>query len=231
MRFWFLALLLVSLAFSSSILIVMDASGSMEDLLPSGEAKIDAAKDAANSFIQSSTSDEIAVMEFSGCSDTYDSPDPLRGDIRVIQGFTTDKSLLRQAVNSIEPYGDTPIAASLEEAVEYFRLQNRQNGIIILLTDGEETCGGDAEEAAALAYDQGYAVVNVIAYDLDEGALEDARRIATAGGGNVYTADNPEELQQAFTRAGSQSTYCIPIFVFALTGFLVLREKKASDKN
>lgn len=222
MRLGIFLLLLISLAFSKPVLLVVDASGSMNDPLETGEAKIDAAKTAAQNFVEKSSGSEIGVMQFSYCTDIYGPPDPLQGDVRIVEGFTTDKSALNDAIESIYAEGDTPIAYALEEAVAYFESRNKRDGIIVLLTDGEETCGGDPEAAAEAAYSQGYAVINVIAYDLDPSALEYAQRIARAGGGNVYTAETQQELESALSQAtGSSFPCCFPLFLFGIVGFFV----------
>lgn len=215
-----LLILLASVAFSNSILIVVDASGSMDDPLPSGEIKIDAAKLAAKNFIDSSQGSELAVMRFSYCGDR--TPDPSKGDIRIVQQLTTNKQYLKNAIDSISVAGDTPIAAALDEAVEYFRQNNRKNGIIILLTDGEETCNGDPVSAARTAYEHGYAVINIIAYNLSSEGLRKAEAIAQAGGGKMYSAENQRELEQAFAQASAPSSQvcALPAFVFAAIGCL-----------
>ncbi len=229
MKAFVFLILTLSLVFSAPVVLVIDSSGSMEDPLPSGEIKIDAAKDAAKGFISGSSS-EVAVMQFSGCTDTYSDPDPMNGEIRVIQGFTTDKLMLTRAIDGISPYGDTPIYAAIQEAVAYLNSEAKQNGVIVLLTDGEETCyGGDPAEAAAYAYSNGYAVVNVVAYDLSESALADAQRIATSGGGKVYTANAPAELEQALQQAsgstGDTVACCVPVLIFGFVGLFVLTQK------
>ncbi|MFH1471099.1 MAG: VWA domain-containing protein, partial [Candidatus Micrarchaeota archaeon] len=106
----FLFSLLAGLATAGSYLIIMDASGSMDDYLDSGQTKMEAAKEAATEFVDASQGNEIAVMQFDTCDDDGD---PMTGTIKVIEGFTTDKEDLRSAINSITPGGETPIAEAL----------------------------------------------------------------------------------------------------------------------
>lgn len=229
MRYLLALILLASFAFAKPVLLVMDISGSMDDALASGETKIDAAKQAAARFISNSQGTEIGLMKFSYCTDTYDAPDPAQGDIRIVEDFTTDKTALQSSVSSLYAAGDTPIAAALEEAVVYFQQKGKRDGVIILLSDGEETCGGDPEAAAKRAYDEGYAVVNVIAYDIDPTQLEYAERIARAGGGKMYTAANQAELESALTQASGSSSFpcCFPTLILgSLVGLVVLQRRK-----
>ncbi|RLG18525.1 hypothetical protein DRN67_04070, partial [Candidatus Micrarchaeota archaeon] len=106
------------LATAGSYLIIIDASGSMDEYLESGQTKIAAAKSAAKSFIDKSGSNQIAIMRFSYCNDDGD---PLSGDIRVTQEFTTDKDDLKDAVDDIVTGGDTPIAEAIVEGREYIK--------------------------------------------------------------------------------------------------------------
>ena len=60
----FAMLLLLGFASAGSYLIIIDASYSMDDSLPSGQTRIEAAKEAAIAFVNASSGNEIAVMKF-----------------------------------------------------------------------------------------------------------------------------------------------------------------------
>jgi Mg-chelatase subunit ChlD len=75
--------------------------------------------------------------------------------------------------------------------------------LIILVTDGEETCGGDAEAAIRELVAQGIDVhVNIVGFALDDEALKDTfERWARIGNGVYVDAANAEELATAVETA------------------------------
>ena len=226
MRKLLFAILLMGILFADSFLIVIDASTSMEDYLEGTYiSRIDAAKKVAKEFINaSSTSDELGIMKFYGCGSEVKTkpPDPYSGDIKVIQTFTSDKTALYGAVDSIRTGGWTPIAGALREAVAYFKSVNKKNGVIILITDGEENCYGDPVEIAKQACNEGISVVNVIGYTLNQSQMEAARKIANAGCGKFYTANNELELKQALFQASQKDNTLLYLGIGAVVVVLIL---------
>lgn len=197
MLFLVLGLAFVSFA-QGPYLLVIDASGSMDDFMPgSEETKMDVAKTAAKSFVDK-TSGEIGIVVFEDCD--YDE-DPYTGDIRLAQSFTTDKVLLKSRIDELEPRWDTPIADALAESKSYIE-SSKGRGTIILITDGEETCGGDPVDVAGQIYNNNIGTVHVVGYLIGGEAEAKARLIAAAGGGNYYSANSTVELKQALADIG-----------------------------
>jgi hypothetical protein len=96
----------------------------------------------------------------------------------------------------------TPIAESLRLATGDLAGAQGQK-IVVLLTDGEETCGGDpAREIQALAA-QGLDVrVNIVGFAVEDEVLEDTfREWARLGSGQYFDAVGAEELGQAVEQA------------------------------
>jgi Ca-activated chloride channel homolog len=50
-------------------------------------------------------------------------------------------ALILQEVNALNPAGKTPLTAAVEQAAEVLDYRNKP-GLIVVITDGEETCGG-----------------------------------------------------------------------------------------
>jgi Ca-activated chloride channel homolog len=133
------------------IQLVLDLSGSMYEKLESGEPKIDAARLVLTDFISSLPHDNLNVglrvygattgaMDAGACEDSQ---------LAVgMQGV--DKDTLLGIVSTTNPKGATPIAYSLQQAVADFQgISAEAEKIIVLVTDGEESCGGDAERVAS----------------------------------------------------------------------------------
>jgi len=213
-----LMLFLVStLSAASSTILILDASGSMDSTAPgSSDRKIEVAKDAAYTLLDNVNSgDEMALIVFYDCN-----------DIQTVVDYTTDMSALRSALSPIEPDSSTPIGRSITYAANYAQSSGRPNSNIIILTDGEETC--DSQSAAVAAAQNatsygGVKVINVVGFDIQGStagkSLED---IATAGGGQYYSANDSAQLANSLTQAytgGSDSSCCGSA---ALTSFVLL---------
>jgi hypothetical protein len=123
-----------SLPGGRDILIVFDASGSMGDIISSGETKIDVAKKAVDGFLDGlASSDRVGLIVFYDCD-----------NIQTKVHFTKNHDSVSTALKYVYPDGGTPIADSLTYAWNYLK-QNANSGnswYIILFTDGKDTCGG-----------------------------------------------------------------------------------------
>ena len=119
-----------------SIVILMDASGSMKD-----NQKIQKAKRSAIETIQNmSSQDELSFWIFSDC-----------GNVRMVQGFTSETKNLIQAVQSIEPQSGTPLALGIRQGGNYLLKEAaNEEKILVVLSDGEESCEGDPQAEAQL---------------------------------------------------------------------------------
>jgi len=184
------------------ILIVFDASGSMEYTTQSGERKIDVAKDAVNDFLGELTSDDrVALCVFYGCD-----------DIQIKADFTYDHTAISNAIRDIEPASGTPIEDALLYAWDYFKINGDKSHLwyIVIFTDGEETCEGDPCSAVDVISSQSQAYVNVPVFtvgfliDPDSQAEKDLKCIAEKSGGEYFPAPSPKELEEAFKKVAEE---------------------------
>ena len=82
-------------------------------------------------------------------------------------------------------------------------LQQVRSGkqMIILISDGEETCDGDPVSAIKKLRKMGIDVdTHVIGFDLDKAQAEQMQAIAAAGKGQYYDAKDADELKDALLR-------------------------------
>lgn len=187
------------------IVIVFDASGSMEELTDSGETKIDAAKEAVIEYLNGLTSDDrVALIVFYDCQ-----------DIEVEADFTYDHRLVSARVSSITTQGDTPIRDSLLAAWDYLKVNGNINHswYIVIFTDGGETCNyfydpcEVAERIASESSSYRQTPVYTIGFMIEGSqAEEDLTCIADTTGGEYFSADSPEELKEAFEKIDSGIT-------------------------
>ena len=108
-------------------------------------------------------------------------------------------------VRSLAPAGRTPLTEAVRMAAEVLDFP-RKPGEIVLVTDGEETCGGDPCALAQKLHAQGgHLTVHVIGYrtrDSTEGAgYLKARCLADETGGTYSSTETSDDLVRALRRA------------------------------
>lgn len=115
------------------------------------------------------------------------------------------KSIM-SVVNAINPAGKTPLAAAVKQAAEVLNYRTEQ-GVIVLLTDGEETCGGTPCDLGKLLKVTGRKLtVHVIGYQLrafrwtGPQSFLDVKCLAEETGGLYITAENRADLVEAFRK-------------------------------
>lgn len=117
-----------------SVCILIDASGSMKD-----NNKMEQAKASAARVLQRiAAGTEVCLIVFYDC-----------GRIVVEHAFTTDPAPLLAILPRIQPSGGTPLAAATTFAKAY--MHKHASGAtldLVILSDGEESCGGDPVAAA-----------------------------------------------------------------------------------
>jgi Ca-activated chloride channel family protein len=110
---------------------------------------------------------------------------------------------IMSVVNALNPAGKTPLVDAVKQAAGVLDYQ----GVVVLLTDGEETCGGAPCELGKLLKATGRRLtVHVIGYQLRAfrwtGAQSflDVKCLAEETGGLYITAENRQDLIQAFEK-------------------------------
>lgn len=107
-------------------------------------------------------------------------------------------------VDKVQPAGRTPLTESIRNAADI--LEYRHNpSVIVLLTDGEETCGGKpCELAEALMSDAADLTIHVIGYRHRDaaglGAVFGARCLAERSGGLYLSVETEDELVEALRK-------------------------------
>jgi Ca-activated chloride channel homolog len=128
------------------------------------------------------------------------------GQCNVVLDFRPMPNAAQQimsVVNAINPAGKTPLVEAVKQAAKVLDYQ----GVVVLLTDGEETCGGAPCELGKLLKATGESLtVHVIGYQLTgfswTGAqsILDVQCLAAETGGLYITAKNRQDLIEAFEK-------------------------------
>ena len=175
------------------IVLVLDASGSMDDDMTGGK-RIDALKNAANAFIDeiatqnASISDaskqhQVSIVKFAGNkteqvgNDTYRDGRYKYNYSQVMKNMTecneTTKSSFKGTINAINPAGATNAAAGMELAQGQTSNRDDAKKIVIFFTDGTPTTqsdfsdevASDAVTAAKAMKDKGASVYTIGIFD------------------------------------------------------------------
>ena len=175
------------------IVLVLDASGSMDDDMTGGK-RIDALKNAANAFIDeiatqnASISDaskqhQVSIVKFAGeksnkvGNDTYREGRYTYNYSQVMKNMTacseTTKSSFKDTINAIKPAGATNAAAGMELAQGQTSNRADAKKIVIFFTDGTPTTqsefsngvASDAIAAAKAMKDAGASVYTIGIFD------------------------------------------------------------------
>lgn len=132
-----------------SVQLILDVSGSMWLNLESGDTKIDAAKTVLIDFIGGLPSDSLNMgLRLYGATVSGIDAGACTDSQLVIPIDGLNKGGLINTVQSTDPKGGTPIVYALSEAIKDFdAVPDDAQKLIILVTDGAESCGEDLDVA------------------------------------------------------------------------------------
>jgi von Willebrand factor type A domain len=182
-----------------AIELILDASGSMLQRI-GGKRRIEIAKDvlsaAVGEHIPAGTPLALRVFgdkEANSCRTDLEIP------MRPLDPAAVTRTL--QGVNAMN-LAKTPIADSLARVASDLR-QAKGRRVVVLVTDGEETCGGDPEKVLEDFEARGVDVsLNIVGFAIDDSDLQEQfRSWAELGGGQYFSARDEEGLSGALTKA------------------------------
>jgi hypothetical protein len=178
--------------------VILDASGSMLEQLGS-ERRIDIAKrtlrNLTNQVIPEGTTFALRVfgIEPSSCQSELE-----------IAPRALDRAAVAGKIDALtaKSKAKTPIAASLEK-VSADLSEVHGERLVILLTDGQETCGGNPAATIEKLMKQGINVrLNIVGFAVDDRKTAALfRQWSSAGGGTYFDARSAASLDAAFTQA------------------------------
>ena len=180
------------------IQLILDASGSMYGKLPAGGTRISAAKDVLSSFINKLPTDPSlnVGLRIYGANTVAGSAEACTDSKLVLPMKGLERAALQEAVTRTKPKGSTPIAYSLEQAARDFPTDNSRK-LIVLVTDGQESCRGDLKKALEAFKARGIEVdLRIIGIDLDMSAQKSFEGI-----GKFENAISSADLASALGRA------------------------------
>jgi Mg-chelatase subunit ChlD len=179
--------------------IILDASGSMNGEID-GRRKIDIAHEALVALVGKLPDSTNVALRAYGHRKSSDC-----SDVELLTPLgALDRSALTAQINAVNPAqkGMTPIGASLEQVAQ--DLQGAQGDVlVVLVSDGDETCDGDpAQVATRIHADNPKIRFDVIGFNV--GPEEWRTRlsgIAQGGSGSYFDAKDAAQLVDALQQA------------------------------
>lgn len=188
------------------ILLMLDASGSMNGSDPSGSTKMEAAKKALGNAVGALPPEAQVGLRVYGATQPGGKPTPEAcADTQLVHPIgPLDKAALTTAINGFTARGETPIAYSLEQAAGDLGADGQRH--IILVSDGEESCVPDPCDAVRSVVAQGIGLrIDTVGFGVDDVARNQLRCIADAAGGTYYDAKDADELESSLRRLSTRA--------------------------
>jgi Ca-activated chloride channel family protein len=183
-----------------AIMFILDASGSMWAQVE-GKAKIEIAKEVMTELIQDLPDNAEAGLVAYGHR--------RKGDCKDVEELVPlqpiDKKTLTEKIQAINPKGKTPITLSVRKTAEKLKTVEEET-IIILVSDGKETCEGDPCALVKELKEAGIKfTMHVIGFDVTDEEREQLECMAKAGGGEYFTAKTAQEFRVAAQKVVKES--------------------------
>lgn len=176
-----------------SVLLLMDASGSMNAKLPNGETRIAVAQRAIKGTAALVPPQAQLGLRLYGAQSPASQKNCNDSSLEVaFAPAGTAGGAVASSVDAAKAQGYTPIAHSLGLAAADFPVAARER-VIVLVSDGKETCHGDPVLAARDLASKGI-TVHTVGFVVDTAARGQLQAIARATGGTYFDAPAGPEL-------------------------------------
>lgn len=184
---------------TTAVELILDASGSMLQRV-GGKRRIDIAKQVLTDLVQKTIPAQtpLALRVF-GHKQAGSCRTDLEQPLTPLAPAKT--AALIAGINAMNE-AKTPIGRSLDLVAQDLQA-NRTERIVVLMTDGEETCDGDPAAAIEKLRAAGVQVrVNIVGFAISDQALKDTfRHWARLGGGEYFDAGSEAELGASLVQA------------------------------
>ncbi len=183
----------------SAVQLILDASGSMLQRME-GRRRIEIAKEVLTEAVQKHipAGTPTALRVFG-----HRTPNACQTELEIPLGpLDPEAAVQKLAAINAKNLARTPIGDSLA-AIPKDLGRSPGGALIVLVTDGEETCGGDPLAEIEKLKAAGFEInLNIIGFAIDDQALADQfTRWADAGSGRYFAANDAEGLSDAVAQA------------------------------
>jgi Ca-activated chloride channel family protein len=196
-------------------MLVFDASGSMAatDFPEGAPSRMDRVRQALVKILPAASQMRRLGLMVYGPGPNFNTCNNV--DLRLPPTSNAGKRIMHE-VERLRPAGRTPLTSSVKQAAEILQHEHRP-AVVVVLTDGQDTCGGDAcRLARELKTLQPAVTVHVIGYRLRSASGAELpfveRCLADVTGGIYATAETTEQLAAALSETlGCPAVTSLPI--------------------
>ncbi|MBI4699953.1 MAG: VWA domain-containing protein [Deltaproteobacteria bacterium] len=193
-----------------NMMIVLDRTGSMDKGVPNtGKSRWEVASEAvAKVLADFSVKIKFGLVVFSACKSGGCAPGVINNPIGSSAADINKTIANTNLCDSGDP--ETVIGGTLKKLQGEPTLQEAgRDNVVLLITDGQDNCGGGGAKAAADLLAQPVPVpVYVVGFSGDVNAGELTAIATAAGTAPYYQADSPDELQQALAGIAAGVASC-----------------------
>lgn len=192
---------IASVAAPDEVELVLDASGSMKRLV-GGRSMMDIARQVVGKAVNALPDDARVALRVYGRRVPEGRPDACHDTELLVPFSKIDRPRLLSQIATVKALGTTPIAYAVQTAAADFSKKPGQK-MLIVVTDGQEECGGDPEAAAAALRANGLNVtLNIVGFGLTTSKDRDVMsKVAAAAGGRYFAARDGTALDNALDEA------------------------------
>ncbi|MBD3894791.1 VWA domain-containing protein [Halomonas sp. ML-15] len=180
--------------------LIFDASGSMLRQMEGGR-RIDVARRIVQQTLDERIPDEVPVA-----MRAYGHTEPHSCETELLVAPEGDNHAeVREVVDNIQAINlaRTPLAASLDAVLDDLDGYEEQPRLVVMLTDGEETCDGDVAASVDALIEDGVGVrLNIVGFHIDEIGLQaEFERFAARSGGEYFDSHDGDELMAGLAQS------------------------------
>jgi hypothetical protein len=186
----------------ANVAFILDGSGSMNANLPgSNQSRLAVAKEVMAELLPQVPTEVRGALWIYGHRYPQEPQAKSCQDIeQVFDLGPVDAASYMEKVNAVTAIGYTPISDAIEHAAR--DLVPGDVNSIVLVSDGEETCGGDpCALAEALKASDSAVTIHVVGYAVDEVTREQLQCVAQVSGGTYHDAEDGGGLLEALEQA------------------------------
>lgn len=208
----FLAAVAASADGQPAIELILDASGSMNAPLSASESRLRGAHKAIETFLPTVPANARLAFRVYGHQSPREKHDC--NDTALVVPFSNAaaaKGAVMKALPLLKAQGYTPITKVIELAARDLGATPNKQRMIILVSDGRETCDGDpCAMARELAKANVSLVIHTVGLGVDNAARSELKCVSSATGGTYFDATDAGQLSAALQKAVRTAAIDIP---------------------
>lgn len=189
-----------------SLLLVLDASGSMNGDDGTGRPKIEAAKQALRTVVDGLPAGApVGLRVYGHRIPNTDKANGCQDSELVVPVGPLEPGAMKAGIDSFDATGFTPIGLSLQEAARDLPPEGERT--VVLVSDGEDTCAppDPCQVAADLVQGGVNLRIETVGFQVDAAAAEQLRCIADATGGTYRDAPDAASLTRGLEELSARA--------------------------